>query len=86
MKIARTDRFKKAWTELNEEDRALARKALNNMIINLRYPSLRVKKIQGAENIWEARVSRSIRLTFEIHNDTLILRNIGRHDETLERP
>ena len=86
MKIARTDRFKKAWRELSEEDRILARKVLGNMMVDLRYPSLRVKRIQGTRNIWEARISRSIRLTFEIHNDTLILRNIGCHDETLERP
>ena len=86
MKIARTDRFKKAWRELSEADRIRARKALGKMMVDLRYPSLRVKRMQGTLNIWEARVSRSIRLTFEIHNDTLILRNIGRHDETLERP
>ena len=42
--------------------------------------------MQGVEHIWEARVSRSLRMTFEIEGDTIVLRNIGRHDETLERP
>ena len=86
MKIIRTARFKKAWRELNEEEKDIARKALKNLTTDLQYPALRVKKIQGVEHIWEARVSRSLRMTFGIKGDTIILRNIGRHDETLERP
>lgn len=86
MKIARTERFKRAWKELNEQEKYLARKALKNLSTDLGYPSLRVKKMQGVEHIWEARVSHSVRMTFEIEGDTIILRNIGRHDETLERP
>ena len=86
MKITRTARFKKAWKELNEEEKDIARKALGNLATDLQYPALRVKKIQGVEHIWEARVSRSLRMTFGIKGDIIILRNIGRHDETLERP
>jgi mRNA interferase RelE/StbE len=86
VKVTRTARFKKAWQELTEEEKNLARKALGNMVTDLHYPALRVKKMQGVGHIWEARVSRSLRMTFEIEGDTIILRNIGRHDETLERP
>jgi mRNA-degrading endonuclease RelE of RelBE toxin-antitoxin system len=77
MRITRTARFKKAWRELTEEERDLARKALRNLAADLRYPALRVKKMQGVEYIWEARVSRSIRMTFQMASDTIILRNIG---------
>ena len=86
MKITRTARFKKAWKELTEEEKDLARKALRNLGTDLMYPALRVKKMQGVEHIWEARVSRSLRMTFQIEGDAIVLRNIGRHDETLERP
>ena len=86
MKIARTARFKKTWKQLNEEERALARKAIKNLAMNIRYPALRAKKVKGTEYIWEARASRSLRMTFQIEGDTILLRNIGRHDETLERP
>jgi mRNA-degrading endonuclease YafQ of YafQ-DinJ toxin-antitoxin module len=86
VKITRTARFKKAWQELTEEEKELGRKALRNLATDLRYPALRVKKMQGAEHIWEARVSRSLRMTFQIEGNTIILRNIGRHNETLERP
>jgi len=86
VKITRTARFKKAWQELTQEEKALGRKALRNLATDVRYPALRVKKMQGTEHIWEARVSRSLRMTFEIAGNTIILRNIGRHDETLEQP
>jgi mRNA-degrading endonuclease YafQ of YafQ-DinJ toxin-antitoxin module len=71
---------------LTKEEKNLARKALRNLATDLRYPALRVKKMQGVEYIWEARVSRSLRMTFQIEGNTIVLRNIGRHDETLERP
>ena len=86
MRIARTSRFKRAWEELTEEDKELGRKALRKLATDLGYPGLRVKKMQGTGHIWEARVSGSLRLTFELEGNTLVLRNIGRHDETLERP
>lgn len=86
MKITRTTRFKKSWKELSAEEKTLARKALGNMATDLSYPALRVKKMHGVRNIWEARVSHSVRMTFQIEGSTIILRNIGRHDETLERP
>ncbi len=86
MRIARTDGFKNVWKQLTEEQKALARKAIENLIADMRYPGLRVKKIKGTENIWEARVSRSLRMSFQIDGDTIILRNIGQHDETLGRP
>jgi mRNA-degrading endonuclease RelE of RelBE toxin-antitoxin system len=86
VKIARTARFKKAWKQLSEEERALGRKAIENLAMNIRYPALRAKKVKGTEYIWEARASRSLRMTFQIKRDTILLRNIGRHDETLERP
>jgi mRNA interferase RelE/StbE len=86
VKITRTTRFKRAWQELTEEEKELARKALRNLATDLRYPALRAKKMQAVEHIWEVRVSRSLRMTFELAGDTIMLRNIGRHDETLERP
>ncbi len=86
MQIARTDNFKKAWKELSEEQKALTRKAIENLLTDIRYPALRVKKIKGTKDIWEARVNISIRMTFQIENEFIILRNIGKHDEALDNP
>jgi mRNA-degrading endonuclease YafQ of YafQ-DinJ toxin-antitoxin module len=86
MRIARTENFKKAWQQLSNEQKALGRKAIENLVADMRYPALRIKKIKGTADIWEARVSRSVRMTFQLEGDTILLRNIGQHDETLERP
>jgi mRNA-degrading endonuclease RelE of RelBE toxin-antitoxin system len=86
VQIARTDNFKKAWKELSEEQKALTRKAIENLLTDIRYPALRVKKIKGTKDIWEARVNISIRMTFQIENEFIILRNIGKHDEALDNP
>jgi mRNA interferase RelE/StbE len=85
MRVARTARFKKAWKYLSEEEKAIAHKAIKNLAMDIRYPALRTKKVKGTEYIGEARVSRSLRMTFQIERDTILLRNIGHHDEALER-
>ena len=86
MKIARTGRFKKAWKRLNAKDKKLARKAIENLAVNMSYPSLRVKKIKGTGNVWEARASQSLRITFQLDAEKIVLRNIGHHDEALGQP
>ncbi|MEW6142890.1 MAG: type II toxin-antitoxin system RelE/ParE family toxin [Chloroflexota bacterium] len=86
MRIARTERFKRAWKRLTKDEKNQARKALEKLVADMRYPSLGVKKIKGAEHVWEARASRSLRLTFQVDEDKIVLRNIGHHDETLGRP
>jgi mRNA interferase RelE/StbE len=86
MIIGRSDQFKKAWTQLSEADKKLARKAIEMMLEDMRYPSLRIKKVKGAGDVWEARASYSMRITFELAQDTIILRNIGKHDDVLKQP
>jgi len=86
MKIARTERFKRAYRKLSPENRKRAQKAIRLFLENPRHPGLRVKRVKGTRNIWEARVSRSCRMTFEIHGDTYLLRNIGEHNEVLGKP
>lgn len=86
MRIARTERFKKAWGQLSGDEKKLAGKAIELLALDVRHPGLRVKKMRGAEGIWEARASRSLRFTFEMYEGEIVLRNVGRHDEALGRP
>jgi mRNA interferase RelE/StbE len=86
MKLERTKRFKSAFQSLNPQDRKRVEKALRLMATNLRHPSLRVKKMEGTTDIFEARASKSIRITLQIEQDTLLLRNVGAHDPTLKNP
>ena len=86
MHIARTERFKRAYRRLSQREMEQARKAIEMLVRDFRYPSLRMKRIRGTAQIWEARVSRGCLMTFQIQGDMIVLRNIGEHDETLKNP
>jgi len=63
------------------------KKQIRLLAENPRHPSLRSKPIQGAPGIYEARVDRDYRLTYQREaDDTLVLRVVGQHDETLKNP
>ena len=86
MRLILTERFRRAYRSLSSEDRKRDQKALHLMAEDLRYPGLRVKRVQGTTKIWEARAGRSIRLTFEVEGTDLILRNVGQHNDALRQP
>jgi mRNA interferase RelE/StbE len=46
---------------------------------NLRHPSLRVKKLDGSGNIWQARVNRDWRFYFVTAEDRYLVTNIIPH-------
>ena len=86
MRLILTNRFQKAYQSLAADDQGRVRKAIRLMSGDLRHPGLRVKRIKGTQGIWEARASKSLRITFETEGDALILRNVGHHDQTLKKP
>lgn len=86
MRFILTGRFKAAYQSLPDSLQRKADKALRLLAENPRHPSLRLKKIEGTPGIWEARIDRSCRMTLELRADAFILRNIGKHDETLDKP
>ena len=86
MRLILTNRIQKAYQFLEADDQGRVQKAIRLMSGDLRHPSLRVKRIKGTQGIWEARASKSLRITFETEGDALILRNVGHHDQTLKKP
>jgi hypothetical protein len=40
----------------------------------------------GTGNLWEARSSKTIRMTFEMQGSVILLRNVGEHDNVLNNP
>jgi mRNA-degrading endonuclease YafQ of YafQ-DinJ toxin-antitoxin module len=86
MRIEFTARFERAYVALEAGQTEQVDKALRLLAADPRYPSLRTKKMEGWKGIWEARASESLRLTFEMQGDTIRLRNVGLHDETLGNP
>jgi len=86
MQLLLTARFQRAYAALSPDDQKQVQKALRMMSGDLRLPGLGVKRIRGTKGIWEARASRALRMTFETEGESIVLRNVGRHDEALGSP
>ena len=80
-------RFEKAYTKLPATIRKKVDKALRLLANDPGHPSLRIKKIPGVRGIYEARIDRNYRLTYErFGDDVMRLRVVGKHDEALKNP
>lgn len=86
MKLYPTKDFIERYEGLPQRIQKQADKQLGLLLQNLHHPSLRIKKMKGVKNIWEARVTKGYRFSFGIKGDTYILRKIGKHEEVLRRP
>lgn len=87
MKFIYSDYFIENVSKLSYEVRKILKEKLSLMYRNPRHPSLRVKKIQGREDIFEASITMDIRMTWQyIKKDVILLRKIVRHDKTLKNP
>ncbi len=86
MEILFSEQFEEAYEKLTIAEKRSVRKALTQLGDNPKHPGLRVKKIEGRKNIWEARPSKRLRMTFEIAGATIFMRNVGEHDKVLKRP
>ncbi len=86
MEVFLTGQFEQAYAKLTDAERRNVRKALSLLGENLRHPSLHVKKMEGRQNVWEARPSKRLRMTFELKEGIIIVRNVGEHDKVLKKP
>jgi mRNA-degrading endonuclease RelE of RelBE toxin-antitoxin system len=72
--------FASEYLDLPEAIREQVDKALHLLIANPRHPSLQVKKIQPKTlGIFEARVTKAYRITFELDGSIVLLRRVGTH-------
>ena len=85
MKFHYTENFKKKYKKLPQPIKKNTGKQLRLLLSDSKHPSLNIKKMQDPRNIWEGRISKSYRFTFQIQNNIYILRNIGAHD-ILKKP
>jgi len=80
MKIKRTQQFVKDYGRPPQDIQRQVNKKLALFFDNPRHPSRRTKKMRGLENIWEVRITKNCRLTFQMEKDICVLRRIGSHD------
>ena len=68
-----TLRFRRQYQKLSEDRQAKFDKQLAFLISNLRHPSLRAKKYDETNDIWQARVDDGYRFYFQIDGETYVL-------------
>lgn len=86
MKIHYSDKFAENVAKLPKEIQKTLKNKLDILLENPRHPSLRTKKLQGRDNIFEASITIGIRITWQYTEDGILFRNIGEHDKTLKEP
>ncbi len=79
--IAFTKRFHKDYAGLpqviqEKADQQICRIADGDFA----YPSLRTRKMEGEENIWEVSVTMNYRMVFLLEDDLITLLRIGIHE------
>lgn len=80
-KITYSKAFKKHYNKLSDSEKKQTQQKLKFFIENPTHPSLRTKKIQGGDGIWESSVTMDIRIIWFYENNELVfLLDIGHHD------
>jgi len=80
-KLEPTKAFEKSLKKLTSSEQRAAAKKLKLMVKNPFHPSLRTKKVQRLEDVFECSVNMDIRILWQHKGDRLILLiNIGHHD------
>ncbi len=85
MKFYFTASFKRDYQKLPQPIQKRVDKQLGFLLRDPSYPSLGCKKMKDPREIWEAKVTRSYRFTFQKVEDIYILRRVGTH-QVLEKP
>lgn len=80
MELQFTKSFEDDYRCLPKEIQKQLDKKLLYLLESLKHPSLRTKKMAGHPSIWEGRVSKGWRFTFEIEGSNFIMRRVGTHD------
>ena len=83
----RLSRFSKAYNRLNRQNQTAVERALSELLgCDELPPGRRLEKVRSRKSTWAIRVSKGIRLSFEVADGTCILRNVGEHDKILDDP
>ncbi|MCD8307167.1 MAG: type II toxin-antitoxin system YafQ family toxin [Clostridia bacterium] len=73
--------FKKHFKDLTENEKNQVKNKVEILAQNPYHPSLRTKRIQGTDNLFECSINMDIRIIWYYENDRLImLIDIGHHD------
>ena len=80
MHIEATKTFIRLYKKLPDDIKERTKKAIELLESDPSHPSLGHKKMAGQEDIFEIRVSKNYRITYQRVQDTAYLRKIGTHN------
>ncbi len=80
MRLLFTHSFIRDYQGLPEYLQKTVDQKLRLFMGNPRHPSLAIKKMQDPRDIWEGRINRGYRFTFQIEGESCMLRRLGTHD------
>jgi len=81
MKIILTEPFQGRYRKLPTSIKARFEKQIKFLLKDLRHPSLRAKKFDESQDVWQARVNGQYRFYFQIRGDTYYILNIRKHGD-----
>lgn len=79
MKIIFIARADKEFRSLSKELQVVTKKQFLFLLVNMNHPSLRAKKYDEEDGVWQGRINRSYRFYFVIEGDTYFIIGITRH-------
>lgn len=83
-KLKYTKVFEKDFKRLSRSEQAAVIKKLKLLAENPFYPSLRTKKVQGLDDVFEMSVNMDIRVLWSYENGVIILLlDVGHHKNVL---
>jgi hypothetical protein len=81
MKIIFISRADKEYRALSTELQAAARKQFSFLLAGIKHPSLRAKKFDEEDGVWQGRINRSYRFYFVIEGDIYCIIGITKHSK-----
>jgi len=85
VRVSFTKPFQRDYQGLPENIRKQIDKQIMQLIENPKHPSLHIRKMEGRLSVWEARITKGYRMTFQVDGDIFLLRRVGTHS-ILKRP
>lgn len=83
-KLRYTKEFEKDLKKLSAKEQKAVANKIKILMENPFYPSLRTKKVQGIDNVFEMSVNMDIRILWKYENGVIILLlDIGHHKDIL---
>jgi mRNA-degrading endonuclease RelE of RelBE toxin-antitoxin system len=80
MRLFFTHSFMRDYQALPDQLQKTVDKKLKLFLSDLRHPSLNIKKMQDPRGIWEGRITKGYRFTFQMEGEVCVLRRLGPHD------